>query len=134
MIEEARKVGGDDGFSSVATLVILTPLLVVMFLGVVQYGLRSHAQQLVEAAAQDAARVLEHEGGTEAEASTVATNFLASSVQSGFLTGPPQITFTGDDQTVRVVVTAQVTSPGLLPMSTTVQGVSAGPIETFQEP
>src|SRR5687768_15454013 len=77
----------DGPGTSTASFVILFPLFLFMFMGLVQWGLYFHAQSQVAAAAQDAARATQGVDGTAEDGRTVASSLLADATASGLLEG-----------------------------------------------
>jgi Flp pilus assembly protein TadG len=105
------------------------PLTVLVFMTLVQWGLYFHATQVVDAAAQDAARALRASAGDDA-ARAAAEDLLAPARASGLL-HEPTVDHTIDAGTVTVNVTGTVTRLVPLPLDLRVKGVSSGPIETY---
>src|SRR4051794_38882303 len=70
---------------STASFVIIFPLFLFMFMGLVQWGLYFHARSQVAAAAQDAARAAEGVDGTADDGKTVANNLLTDATGSGLV-------------------------------------------------
>jgi Flp pilus assembly protein TadG len=107
------------------------PVLVVMFMALVQWGLYFHAQSLVDAAAQDSTRAAQAVDGTVDDARQVAGNILGGATSSGLLEG---LRVEVDDQadTVRTTVRARVRSLVPLPgFSPVVVGISQAAKERF---
>lgn len=113
-------------------MVVLFPVLVVMFMALVQWGLYFHAQSLADAAAQDASRAARDAGATPADGMAVADQLLADATGSGLL---ERVAVNVDDTTtgtVRATVRGDVRSLVPLPgFDLTVEGVSEGPKERF---
>jgi Flp pilus assembly protein TadG len=117
--------------SSTASFVILFPLFLFMFMGLVQWGLYFHARNQVAAAAQDAARAAEGVDGTPEDGKSVADSLLADARRSGLLEDVT-VDVTRVDGTVRAQVDAQVRVLVPLPgFDMHVQGVSEGDAEDF---
>jgi Flp pilus assembly protein TadG len=117
--------------SGTASFVVLFPVLLVMFMALVQWGLYFHAQSLVDAAAQDANRATQDAGGTTEDGRAVAEQLLADATRSGLL---DQLDLTIDDTngTVHTSIRASVRSLVPLPgFDLTVEGVSNGAKEQF---
>ena len=126
----ARRVHNEDG-SATASLVVLFPVLIVMFMALVQWGLYFHAQSLVDAAAQDGSRATQDAGGTAADGKQVADQLLADATRTGLL---ENVTVAIDDAdgSVRATVRGKVRSFVPLPgFDLTVEGVSEGAKERF---
>ncbi|MBW3643806.1 MAG: pilus assembly protein [Actinobacteria bacterium] len=127
---EALRARGEAG-SATASFVVLFPVLVVMFMALVQWGLYFHAQSLVDAAAQDASRVTQDADGTVEDGRAVAADLLVEATGTGLLEG--LVVDVGDQNgVVRAVVRGQVRSLVPLPgFDLEVVGVSGGPKERF---
>ena len=126
----ARRVRDERG-SSAASFVVLFPVLLVMFMALVQWGLYFHAQSLVDAAAQDGSRAAQDAGGTPDDGHAVADQLLADATRSGLLN---DVTVNVNDTNgiVRAVVRGHVRSFVPLPgFDLTVEGVSEGAKERF---
>jgi Flp pilus assembly protein TadG len=93
-------------------LAIVAPVLMLLVLGVLQFGLWYHAQNVVETAALEGARVAAAEDGTAGAGKTRALEVLQEGLgQAAEVEGA---TASIDLDAVRVEVTAQL--PGLLPI------------------
>jgi Flp pilus assembly protein TadG len=126
----ARRARDERG-SSTASFVVLFPVLLIMFMALVQWGLYFHAQSLVDAAAQDGSRAAQDAGGTPDDGRAVADQLLADATRSGLLN---DVTVDVEDGngTVRAVVRGHVRSFVPLPgFDLTVEGVSQGAKERF---
>ena len=111
--------------------VLLFPVLLVVFMALVQWGLYFHAQSLVDAAAQDATRATQDAGGTVDDGRAVADDLLADASGSGLLEDVDVNVLDGGGR-VRAVVNGRVRSLVPLPgFELTVQGVAEGPKERF---
>lgn len=112
-----------------AELVVATPLLLLVVLGVIQFALWQHAEHVVTAAAQEGARAARLQGGTASSGQARAETFL---IQLGVhVVTSPTVSSQRDAQNARVEVdgTAEAVIPFLhLP----VRAVSSGPIEAFR--
>ena len=112
-------------------MVVLFPVLVVMFMALVQWGLYFHAQSLADAAAQDASRAARDAGATPADGMAVADQLLADATGSGLL---ERVAVNVDDTTGNVRATVRGDVRSLVPLpgfDLTVEGVSEGPKERF---
>lgn len=121
----------DERGSAAASYVLLFPVLLVMFMSLVQWGLYFHAQSLVDAAAQDAARATQDAGGTADDGRAVADELLADARSSGLL---ENLDVTIDDAggLVRASVNGRVRSLVPLPgFDLSVHGLAEGPKERF---
>jgi Flp pilus assembly protein TadG len=126
----SRRVRDETG-AATASFVILFPLLLLMFMALVQWGLYFHAQSLVDAAAQDGGRAARDAGGTPEDGRAVADQLLGDATGSGLL---EQVTvdIADTDGVIRATVRGQVRSLVPLPgFDLTVEGVSEGPAERF---
>jgi Flp pilus assembly protein TadG len=121
----------DETGTAAASLVVLFPVLLVMFMALVQWGLYFHAQALVDAAAQDGSRAARDAGGTVEEGRAVADELLLEATTSGLLESVT-VDISDSDGTVRATVAGRVRSLVPLPgFDLTVEGVSAGAPERF---
>lgn len=121
----------DESGSATVSYVVLFPVLLVVFMALVQWGLYFHAQSLVDAAAQDATRATQDAGGTIDDGRSVADELLADARASGLL---EDLAVDIDDSagSVRAAVTGRVRALVPLPgFDLTVHGVADGPKERF---
>ena len=129
--------------AATAEVVLLFPILMVVLLLSVQFGLWYHASHVALTAAQEGARAGRQDpradpaapnadpAAAEAGAATVATDFLTR-LGSGVVERP-EVKATSDGDTVRVVVEGDATSVMFIPgFSFRVHAVSEGPIEKFR--
>ncbi len=122
----------DERGASTASFVILFPLFLFMFMGLVQWGLYFHARSQVSAAAQDAARATQGVDGTPDDGWSVASSLLADATGSGLLEDVT-VDVTRADGVVRAQVDAQVRVLVPLPgFDLHVRGVSEGVTEDFE--
>lgn len=123
---------GDERGTSTASFVILFPLFLFMFMGLVQWGLYFHARSQVAAAAQDAARATQGVDGTVEDGRAVASSLLEDATSSGLL-DDVTVDVTRADGIARAQVDAQVRVLVPLPgFDVHVRGVSQGATEEFQ--
>ena len=116
---------GESG-AVAAELVIATPLLLLLILGVIQFALWEHAANLAEAAAQQGLSVARLQGET-AQAGTAETQSVLTQLAGGVLTGPQVIT-TRTGATTTVVASGHAESViGIF--SLPVRAIAAGPTE-----
>ena len=114
-----------------AELVIATPLLLLLVMGVIQFALWQHATHVAEAAAQQALSVGRLQDETAAAGKAQGQAVLAQ-VAGGVLVAPT-VTATKTSAVTTVVVTGRAVSViGLF--SLPVRAVAAGPSETFTAP
>ncbi|MHB8294357.1 MAG: TadE/TadG family type IV pilus assembly protein [Acidimicrobiales bacterium] len=116
---------GESG-AVAAELVIATPLLLLLILGVIQFALWEHATNLAEAAAQQGLSVARLQGET-AQAGTAETQSVLTQLAGGVLIGP-QVRATRTGASTTVVVSGHAESVvGLF--SLPVQATAVGPTE-----
>lgn len=121
----------DERGSATAELVIATPLLLLLILGIVQFALWEHATHVAQAVAQQGLAVGRVQGGSDQGATSEATSVLAQ-LGSGVLVNP-NVTATRGNVTTTVVVTGQ--AQGILPfLNLPVRSVATGPTERFTSP
>ena len=122
----------DELGTSTASFVIVFPLFLFMFMGLVQWGFYFHARSQVAAAAQDAARAAQGVDGTPEDGRAVASSLLADATGSGLLERVT-VEVTRADGIVRAQVDAQVRVLVPLPgFGLHVRGVSQGATEEFR--
>ncbi|MFB7376557.1 TadE family protein [Kitasatospora purpeofusca] len=128
----AARARGDRGASTVEFLFI-TPVLFLVILAIVQFGLYYFASTVCEASAQAGARKARASadaspGGWQGLARSTTQNRISSLAPS--LAGDPSITTFQDGDQVGVTVTARVVK--VVPfLNLTVTSKSVGPIERF---
>ena len=121
----------DERGAVAAELVIATPLLLLLVMGVIQFALWQHATHVAEAAAQQALSVGRLQGETAAAGKAQGQAVLAQ-VSGGVLVAPT-VTATKTPAVTTVVVTGRAVSIiGLF--SLPVRAVAAGPSEIFTAP
>ena len=126
-----RRLRNERG-TATASFVILFPLFLFMFMGLVQWGLYFHARSQVAAAAQDAVRAAQGVDGTVEDGRAVASSLLADATGSGLLQGVT-VDVSRADGVVRAQVGAQVRVLVPLPgFDLHVHGVSEGVAEEFE--
>jgi Flp pilus assembly protein TadG len=112
--------------SATTELVLLMPVVLMLVLLVVQFGLWLHARQVATAAAQEGLVAAQVETGTAAAGNARAVAFLT---QTGGLRGT-SVEASRNVTTARVAVTG--TTPAVLPGTTLgVSAVAEGPVERF---
>lgn len=118
----------DERGSATAELVIATPLLLLLILGIVQFALWEHAVHVAQATAQQGLAAGRIQGGT-GDAATQEARSVLEQLGSGVLVHP-SVTATRGTVTTTVVVTGQ--AEGILPfLSLPVRSVATGPTERF---
>ena len=125
--EGGRRARWDGETGAVAAeLVIATPLLLLLVLGVVQFALWEHATGIAEAAAQQGLSVARLQGES-AQAGTAETDSVLAQLGTGVLMGP-QVTATRTAATTTVVVSGHAESVvGIF--SLPVRATAVGPTE-----
>jgi Flp pilus assembly protein TadG len=98
--------------SAAVELAIVAPALMLLVLGVLQFGLWYHAQNVVETAALEGARVAAAEDGTAGAGETRALEVVREGL--GQAAAGQGATASVDQETARVQVTAQLSA--LLPI------------------
>ena len=109
-----------------AELVIATPLLLLLILGVVQFAIWEHATAVAEAAAQQGLSVARLQGET-AQAGSAETTGVLDQLGTGVLLAP-KVTVSRTAATTTVVVSGQAESIlGIFTLP--VRATAAGPTE-----
>lgn len=123
-----RRLHGEEG-DAVTETVILVPVLLLLIMTVVQFGLWYHAEHVVQAAAQEGVRAARAEGSTSDDGKARAEQFLAATGAS--IIDQPDIIVTRDAQqaSVRVKGTAVSVIPGV---HLDVHAEAVSPTEEFQ--
>ena len=123
-----RRLHGEEG-DAVTETVILVPVLLLLIMTIVQFGLWYHAEHVVQAAAQEGVRAARTEGSTGDEGKARAEQFLAATGAS--VVDQPDIVVTRDGQHASVRVTGTVVSviPGV---HLDVHSEAVSPTEEFQ--
>ena len=119
-----RRLAGDRGAGS-AELVVATPLLMLLILLVIQFGIWAHATHVAQVTAEEALAAARVQGGTAAAGQDRARQVLGQ-FGGAILIGPHvSVTRTATTVTVRITADAEriVPLPGLtLPVTVTVTG------------
>lgn len=114
--------------SATAELVIATPLLLLLLLGIVQFALWEHATHLAQAAAAEGLATARVQGGG-AGAGRVEAETLLAQLGSGVLTDP---VVTSDVSGGEVVVRINGQAEAVLPfLHLGVSATAIGPLEAF---
>jgi Flp pilus assembly protein TadG len=124
------RLRGDRG-EAVTETVILVPVMLLLIMVVIQFGLWYHAEHVVQAAAQEGARAARAQGATADDGKARAEQFVESaggqSVRSTSVTAERSpLTVT-----VRVSGEASMLVPGL---RLNVSASATSPVEEFQAP
>ena len=118
----------DERGAATAELVIATPLLLLLILGIIQFALWEHATHVAQAVAEQGLAAGRVQGGSGQAATAEAQSILAQ-IGSGVLT-QPGVSATRGARTTTVVVTGQ--AEAILPfVSLPVRSVATGPSERF---
>lgn len=128
-LDGARRWSDERGEVTTTTLVF--PALLFVILVAVQFALAYHAKTVVTAAAQDATRAVQAEGGTSGDGTAVAEAFVEDNASR--LLDEVAVSVDADRASVRVEVSGRVASvvPGL---RLRVRGAASGPTERFVSP
>jgi len=117
--------GGENG-AVAAELVIATPLLLLLIMGVIQFALWEHATGIAEAAAQQGLSVARLQGET-AQAGSTETRSILDQLGTGVLVSP-QVTATRTAGTTTVAVSGHAESViGIFTLP--VRATAVGPTE-----
>ena len=123
-----RRGRDDERGSATAELVIATPLLLLLILGIVQFAIWEHAVHVAQATDQQGLSAGRIQGGTQ-EAATQEARSVLDQLGRGVLVHP-NVTAIRGAVTTTVVVTGQ--AEGILPFfSLPVRTVATGPTERF---
>jgi Flp pilus assembly protein TadG len=126
-----RALRRDESGSVSAELVIATPLLLLLIMGVVQFALWEHATHVAEAVAQQGLSVGRLQGSSAKDGQAQAQSVL-NQLGRGVLEAP-DITATRTAATTSIVVTGHAESVvGLF--SLPVRAVAVGPTEAYTNP
>lgn len=121
-----RRLVRDDRGS--AELVVATPLLLLLILGVIQFALYEHASEVAQTSAAQALAATRVLGGTTTSGRNEAESLL-SSVGRGVLTNPV-VSVSRGATTTTVTVTGR--AEGIIPLlHLAVSASSSGPVERF---
>ena len=123
-----RRLVRDERGSVAAELVIATPLLLLLILGVVQFAIWEHATHVADAVAQEGLATARLQGNTT-QSGTAEANAVLAQLGQGVLVGP-QVNATRTAATTTVTVTGHAESViGLF--SLPVKAVASGPTENY---
>lgn len=118
----------DERGSATAELMIATPLLLLLILGIVQFALWEHATHVAQAVAEQGLAAGRVQGGTDRAATAEAQSVLGQ-LGTGVMSDP-SVSATRGAVTTTVVVTGQ--AEAILPfLSLPVRSVATGPTERF---
>lgn len=122
---QGRAFDGQDG-SSTTELVLLMPVVLLLVMIVVQFGLWMHARQVVLSAAQEALSVAQQLDATSDAGHSRAEEFLA---QAG---GVRDAAVVVDRELTTATASVTGTTPAVVPgLSLGVSAVVEGPVERF---
>lgn len=123
-----RRLRGEEG-DAITETVFLVPVLLLLIMVVVQFGLWYHAEHVAQAAAQEGVRAARAQGATSDDGKTRTEQFLAATGAS-IIDGPAIVaTRNATQASVRVSGTVVAVIPGL---RLDVHGEAASPTEEFQ--
>ena len=121
----------DERGDAVTETVLLVPVLMLLIMLVIQFGLWYHAQHLVQAAAQEGARAARAESATAEDGRAQADSFLRETAGESVRGADIEAERTIDSVTVRVVGEAPAVVPGL---RLGVRASATSPVEEFSAP
>lgn len=123
-----RRLHGEEG-DAVTEMVILVPVLLLLIMAIVQFGLWYHAEHVAQAVAQEGVRAARAEGARPEDGQIRAEEFLAATGAS--IIDQPVIAVARDAEqaSVRVSGTAVAVIPGL---HLEVHGQAVSPTEEFR--
>lgn len=124
-----KRRGRNDSGEAVTETVLIVPVLLLMILLIIQFGLWYHAQHVVQAAAQEGSRAGRGQGATADDGERRAEQFL--DVSGASLIEGPTVTSSRSTEVITVEVSGHVVAviPGLrLPVHAT----AASPTEEFR--
>lgn len=125
MTLRARRADGQAGTTS-SELVLLLPIMLLLIMLVVQFGLWLHARQVATAAAQEGLAAAQVEFGTAAAGHDTAAAFVAAAG------GLREVDIAAVRETTTARVTITGTTPAVVPgLSLEVAAVAEGPVERF---
>lgn len=125
-----RTAASDSGASSVE-IALITPLLMLLLLGVIQFALAEHARHIAQAAAVRALAAAETQDAGVSAGTAAGQDALAQ--LAGTVLRNPTVTVTRTADQANVTVSGQVVS--LLPgLHLTVRAHSSGPVEHLTDP
>ena len=121
----------DERGDAVTETVLLVPVLMLLIMLVIQFGLWYHAQHLVQAAAQEGARAARAESATAEDGRVEADSFLRETAGQSVRGADIEAERTIDSATVSVVGEAPAVIPGL---RLAVRASATSPVEEFSAP
>lgn len=117
---------------AILELAIVAPILMVLLLGLLQFGLWYHAKNVVETAAMEGAREASADGAAAADGRTRSLEVLSAGLGSAIRNPAVRV----DKGTERTVVEIDTEMPGLLPIpglsSLALRGTSSSLTERFR--
>lgn len=127
-MNQNRRLRGRRGDATVEA-VLATPVLLLLVLLIIQFGLYYHAAHTAEAAAQEGVRAARVEGASAADGESMATAFMADAAPT--LVHDVTVRATRDTETARIEVhgTVRAILPGL---NLSVHGGAESPVERFR--
>jgi len=126
----SQRLRGERG-EAVTETVLLVPVLLLLIMLVIQFGLWYHAEHVVQAAAQEGARAARAEGATAEDGRARAEQFVTTT--GGQTVGSATVTAERSPDTVTVHVTgvASMVIPGV---HLSVSASATSPVEEFRAP
>jgi K+-transporting ATPase A subunit len=121
----------DERGDAVTETVLVMPVLLVMVMLVIQFGLWYHAQHVVQAAAQEGARAARMEGMTAADGRARAETFLVVTGSAAVQGAVIEADRSPELVTVRVQGRAPAVVPGL---RLGVRSAATSSVEAFRAP
>ena len=123
-----RRLRGDRGDATVET-VLCVPVLLVVLMTVIQFGLWYHAEHVVQAAAQEGVRAARVDTGTADVGRARGEAFMAQAAPALVHDVTVTATRTGDHADVHVHGVVHAVVPGL---DLTVDASETSPLERFE--
>jgi Flp pilus assembly protein TadG len=114
---------GERG-SATVELAVVAPTLMLLILGVLQFGLWYHAQHVVQTAALESSRVVAAEEGTVEEARLRADEVLTSGLGSTHLTPAVEVVVAAETVSVTVRASMNALVPLMGPIGLSAEAVS----------
>jgi Flp pilus assembly protein TadG len=123
-----RRVRSDRG-SSTTELVIVMPVLLLLIMLIVQFGLWYHAAHVAEAAAQEGVRTARVDTGSAPAGQARAQQFVENAAPTLLVDVAVNATRTADTARVEVTGTVRSIVPG---MNLPVRAAAESPVELFR--
>ena len=121
----------DDSGSSALEMAVIFPVTIFIVFGIVQFGIWYHANDIAQAAAQQAVRSASAYGATQTDGSTEAGKVLNENAHGLII--HTQITCSRGAQTATVTVTGEAIQViPFIPLP--VKAIATAPVEAFRAP